>query len=59
MTPTITTERATAAEHYAIQTSHTPRTGTQNPRSKASHLCIVICGSGSASGLPATGAPRC
>ena len=50
--PIITTQRPTTAEHYAIQTNHDPEPGTRTPRSKASHRCILIVGSGPAFGRP-------
>ena len=60
MTPTtqptdpssITTQRFTAAEHYAIQTKHKREPGTRATRSKGSHLGIVIIWQGPASGRP-------
>ncbi len=50
--PNTTSETTTAAQHYARQSNTSPEPRTRATRSRDSHLCITICGSGPASGQP-------
>ena len=48
----MTPSRPISPEHYAIQTNYKQEPGTRPPRSKEPHRCILIVGSGPASGQP-------
>ena len=48
----MTPSRPISPEHYAIQTNQEQEPGTKPPRSKDPHRCILIVGSGPASGRP-------
>jgi hypothetical protein len=54
---TTSSQNITATEHATRTQSDYPEQSNKSPRSKRSHPCITIRGSGPAFGLPATPTP--